>query len=142
MNLPIATIHVSAAVITNDKQQFLLVRKKGSRYFMQAGGKIEANETALETLIRELKEELKVTVMPNQLHYLGDYSAPAANEIDHLVSASLYHLSLITSDIRPNAELEEVCWTTIEQSQQLQLAPLTAEIIIPLIKKTLFNQVC
>jgi 8-oxo-dGTP diphosphatase len=142
MNLPIATIHISAAVITNDKQQFLLVRKKGSRYFMQAGGKIEANETALQALIRELQEELKLTVMAKQLHYLGHYSAPAANEINHIVSASLYHLTLVTDEVKPYAELEEVCWTTIEQSQQLLLAPLTADIIIPLIKKTIFNHPC
>ncbi|MCO6524323.1 MAG: NUDIX domain-containing protein [Candidatus Schmidhempelia sp.] len=139
MNLSSTTIYISAAIITNDKQQLLLVRKKGSPYFMQAGGKIEANETPLQALIRELQEELKLTVTAKQLRYIGHYSSTAANEINHMLSAVLYHLPLTAGNFNPAAELEEVRWMTIEQSQQLLLAPLTAEIIIPIIKKTIFN---
>lgn len=59
-------IHIATALIFNDKGQTLLVRKKGSRFFMQAGGKIDAEETPAQALARELKEELGITVSLNE----------------------------------------------------------------------------
>ena len=51
-------ILLAAAYITNSEGQILLVRKRGSAYYMQAGGKLEAGETPLQALQRELDEEL------------------------------------------------------------------------------------
>ncbi|WP_218777473.1 NUDIX domain-containing protein [Acetobacter orientalis] len=51
---------LATALIVNTRKQVLLVRKKGTTAFMQAGGKIAPQETPLEALIRELKEELDI----------------------------------------------------------------------------------
>jgi len=46
-------IQIAAAIIINDHDEILLVRKEGSIYFMQAGGKIEIGETPIQALVRE-----------------------------------------------------------------------------------------
>lgn len=49
------TIHIAAAVLMDDNERLLLVRKRGTEYFMQPGGKIEPGEEALSALVRELR---------------------------------------------------------------------------------------
>ncbi|WP_288384493.1 NUDIX domain-containing protein, partial [uncultured Acinetobacter sp.] len=51
------TIRVAAAIIFNDDQQLLLVRKRNTTFFMQVGGKLEANESSEAAIIRETFEE-------------------------------------------------------------------------------------
>ena len=47
-------ITVAAAVILNDKNQLLLVRKQNTQFFMQVGGKLEPNEPPEQTMLREI----------------------------------------------------------------------------------------
>jgi 8-oxo-dGTP diphosphatase len=47
-------IRIAAAVIANPEGLILLVRKRNTLFFMQSGGKLDACETALATLAREL----------------------------------------------------------------------------------------
>ena len=49
------TIRISAALMDDDAGRLLLVRKAGTRWFMQPGGKVEPGETALSALERELR---------------------------------------------------------------------------------------
>ncbi|WP_392565757.1 NUDIX domain-containing protein [Utexia brackfieldae] len=138
MNAKIPVIRIAAVIITNPFHQILLVRKKGSTYFMQAGGKIEPAESALEAAIRELQEELILTVKPNQLRYLGQHTAPAANEPNHNVIADLFYMTTEQYPITAAAEIEEVQWVTIADAKKLKLAPLTLNTIIPIIE----NNIC
>ncbi|ANI79720.1 MULTISPECIES: NUDIX domain-containing protein [Sphingobium] len=52
------TIRIAAALIDSDRGRMLLVRKAGTPWFMQAGGKIEESETPFPAPQRELLEEL------------------------------------------------------------------------------------
>lgn len=57
----------------NSKRQIFIQDRRGHKkpdwgYF---GGEIEQNETPLEAVIRESKEELDVDIKPNELNYLG-----------------------------------------------------------------------
>jgi 8-oxo-dGTP pyrophosphatase MutT (NUDIX family) len=53
-------IRITAAVIRDRQGRVLLVRKRGTSAFMQPGGKIDTNESALAALAREVCEELAV----------------------------------------------------------------------------------
>lgn len=130
-------INISAAIITNDNKQFLLVRKQHSPFYMQAGGKIESEETPIQALIRELQEELNLLTRPESFDYLGQYSAPAANEKNHNVNAHLFWLTVPHVDFVANAELAQVGWYSLAQAKKLMLAPLTRDIILPIIEKQL-----
>lgn len=125
-------IRIAAALIEDGAGRLLLVRKRGTTRFMQAGGKIEGGETAFEALARELGEELGFTPEPAQTNYVGRYSAEAANEPGHVVVAELYRVRAPGERFAMGAELEEMLWVTAAAARALPLAPLTRDCVLPL----------
>ncbi|WP_230483321.1 NUDIX hydrolase [Sphingomonas sp. Leaf21] len=123
-------IHIAAALIEDASGRVLLVRKAGTRFFMQAGGKIEPGEDAATALCRELEEEIGLVVSPADLRPLGHFDAPAANEPDHRVDAHVFHLRT-GHDPVPAAEIEEVIWVDPAAPIPLPVAPLTRDHILP-----------
>ena len=116
------TIHIAAAIILDNFGNMLVVKKKNTIFFMQPGGKIEAGETAIETLKRELKEEIGSEIV--DANYIGKFSAPAANEPDHVVEAEMFE-TILSNEAAPAAEISEINWVNIENTSEINLAPLT-----------------
>jgi 8-oxo-dGTP diphosphatase len=128
------TIRIAAVVIVDEVGRLLLVRKRGTDRFMQAGGKIDPGETAEEATVRELEEELGAQVDPAGLEYWGRFSAAAANERNHVVDAEAYYLAVSTStssSIAAAAEIEEIVWVLPADAVALPLAPLTRDVLLP-----------
>lgn len=124
-------ILIAAAVIRNTHGQLLLVRKLGSSYYMQAGGKLEANESPLQALQRELHEELAIKPEDSaSAEPLGYFECMAANEPDHQVHAHIFTLTL-DFPAQARAELAEVRWVSLEEIHALKLAPLLVQHILP-----------
>ena len=92
---------------------------------------MEPDELPINALCRELQEELALNINPSRLRYLGQYSAAAANEPGHLVTAEIIHL-LVVSEVVPAAEIEEVAWVDPVAPGDLALAPPTRDLILPL----------
>jgi 8-oxo-dGTP diphosphatase len=130
-----APIRIAAALIVDFSGRLLLVRKRGTAAFMQAGGKIEGGETALEALTRELAEELDYALRPGEARPLGRYRAAAANEPGRIVEADLFHLPARDTRFTLGAELEESVWASPDEAAGLTLAPLTRECVIPLARR-------
>lgn len=124
-------IRIVAAVIRNDAGQVLLVRKRGTQAFMQPGGKREPGEDDLTALARELDEELGCRFDPATARFLGQFSAPAANEPDHIVEAAVYDVA-VQGAVVLQAEIEELVWIDpAAPPSALLLAPLTRDHILP-----------
>jgi len=82
------SIRIAAGLIVDAAGCCLLVRKRGTTTFMQAGGKIEPHESAAQALAREIGEELGLRLPPHLPEYLGAFTAIAANETDSLGDTS------------------------------------------------------
>ena len=60
--MPSSDIHVSAVVVRNSRGEVLCVRKKGTALFQFPGGKLEFAESSLDAVIREVNEELGISL--------------------------------------------------------------------------------
>ena len=134
-------IRVSALVLLHPhRRELLMVRKAGTTSFMLPGGKPEAGETAEETIVREIEEELGLSLRRERLRAFGTFSAVAANEADHRVIGDVFCYEglpdrLDVDDIRHLAEIAEAGWFPIDplpaDTADRQFAPLTRNEVIP-----------
>jgi 8-oxo-dGTP diphosphatase len=127
----VPTLRIVASVIRDPQGRWLLVRKRGTTAFMQAGGKLEPGETAAEALVRELGEELGMSVTVDELAHVGRFEAPAANEPGYLIDVDVFHAPY-PGDVEPLAEIEELRWVDVEHPGDLELAPLIVDHMVPL----------
>jgi 8-oxo-dGTP pyrophosphatase MutT (NUDIX family) len=128
------TIRIAAALIRNEAGHVLLVRKRGTSFFMQPGGKIEPEETARAALVRELREELGLSIDEAFPRYLGKFVAAAAGEEGRLVEAETFAVRL-EGPVAAAAEIEDIAWIDPFGSPSLPLAALSRDHILPLARE-------
>lgn len=124
-------ITVAAAIIMNQDHQFLVVRKKNTEFYMQVGGKIEPNELPSACLLREIKEEILVNAQITE--DLGCVITQAANEPEYKLKAYLFKVDILGT-AQASSEIEDIQWIDLHNYQNFPLAPLTREIVLPLLK--------
>ncbi|MBH2002847.1 MAG: NUDIX domain-containing protein [Moraxellaceae bacterium] len=121
------TITVAAAIILNEQNQLLLVRKQNTQAFMQVGGKLESNEPPEVAIQREILEEIGCESEIKQ--FVGRFETAAANEPDHLLVSYVYEVELKQTP-HIAAEIAEMKWIDLHDQSTL-LAPLTQYVVIP-----------
>lgn len=120
--MPTPEIHVSAVIFHNSEGHVLCVRKKNTTAFQFPGGKPDLGETPLQAAVREVEEEIGVTLDDALLSPRGTFRAAAANEANYEVIADIFSYP---SPIIPNiaAEIAEYAWVDLAQPH-VELAPL------------------
>jgi 8-oxo-dGTP diphosphatase len=90
--------------------RILCARSRGKDVFYIPGGKLEAGETELDALLREIKEELAVDLVPETVRAFGTYRARAHGHADGVEVV----MSCYTADYQgvpsASAEIEELDW--------------------------------
>ena len=99
------TIEVVAAIIVKDGK--ILATQRGYGEYKDGwefpGGKVQQGETAEEAIVREIEEELRVTIHPDKFVTTVDYDYPNFHLTMHCF------LSSITKWL-PRDELDTVDW--------------------------------
>ena len=124
-------LSIVAALIRDEAGRVLLVRKRGTAAFMQPGGKIDAGESDLAGLAREIAEELGCCVDRHTARAFGTFECAAAHEPGVQLRASVYAVD-IAGTVTPQAEIEQVIWVDPRALADLPLAPLTRDHVLPL----------
>jgi 8-oxo-dGTP diphosphatase len=119
---------IGLAVMDGDR--VLLVKKRGSDFLILPGGKPEKNETDVQTLSRELDEELGCRLVCDQLTFLGTFSDEAAGMPGVNVTVRLYAGSVVGTPI-PHAEIDSIVWWAPTGHPQSVLAPSLKNSILP-----------
>ncbi len=123
-------IQTISAVILSESGQLLLVRKQGSAIFIQPGGKPEPGESALETLARELDEELGVAMVEGSAIRLGSFEDEAVHEVGWRIRTETWIVT-ITGVPAAAGEIAELCWVDPAAPGALNIAPLSRHHILP-----------
>jgi len=97
---------------------------------MLPGGKAEIGERPLDTLRRELHEELDLQLEEADFQPLGHFQAPAANEPGHQVEADVF-MARLPRAVTVQAELEELGWLALAPCEREDIAPLLRRHIMP-----------
>lgn len=121
-------IHKAAGIIIRDKR-LLVTRASGSDIFIAPGGKLEFGERAHSALIRELKEELGITVTEDALKHYGVFRAEAAGEKDVTVVMDVFMVQSWTGDIGPHREVDEIAWA--DSHTKHAMGSIFAQAVIP-----------
>jgi 8-oxo-dGTP diphosphatase len=115
-------INVVAVAIVRD-QRLLVVRKQSGGKWILPGGKPETGESELETVRREVEEELSCTV--SDLHPLGRFVDQAAHQAGARVWLTVY-TGRLNGTPRPGREIDRLRWSPLAQIGDL--APVHAQI--------------
>ncbi|WP_433337935.1 NUDIX hydrolase [Spirillospora sp. CA-294931] len=92
--------------------RILSTRSRGKDAYYLPGGKREPGETDLDTLCREIEEELTVTIDPATATYKGTWEAQAHGHAAGITVRMTCYTAAYTGTLAPSHEIEEVIWLT------------------------------
>jgi ADP-ribose pyrophosphatase YjhB (NUDIX family) len=101
------TLHTAGLVVIQNRK-ILLAFSSNKKAFYLPGGKTAAGETAVEGLIREIKEELNLGICAEELSYLMHITAPAFGEQPGIVMEQDCYRYHLTTAVQPAAEIDAV----------------------------------
>jgi len=126
-------IYKASGVIVVDRK-VLVERSVNKEYFIHPGGKIEAGETPEQAVIRELKEELGITVRQEDLLFFDENTAPAAHSPEVQVHMKVFIVRKWSGDIAPASEVAEIRWLSSEVPQDIKVGSIMQHETIPKLK--------
>ena len=103
--------------IKNNK--ILSTRSKGKEVFYIPGGKREGNESDLETLVREVKEELSVDILPETAKLYGVFEAQAHGISKGVIVRMKCYMANFVGEIKADNEIEEIVWLTTNDCEKI-----------------------
>ena len=124
-------VEVVCAVIRNDKNEIFCCKRGPGRalegYWEFPGGKVEANETHEETIVREIREELKTTIEP--IKYIG-VSNYEYKDIEKPFSITMYayECKLIQGKLELTEHTEKK-WVMVEGLKSIKFAAADLPIV-------------
>src|SRR5208337_1159088 len=90
--------------------------------FYMPGGKREPGETDVQTLVREIREELSVDLVPGSLKWMGVFEAPAHGKPKGTVVRLPCYTGEYKGSLVPAAEVEEIAWLSYADKAKLSEA--------------------
>ncbi len=124
-------VEVVCAVIRNDKGEIFCCKRGPGRaldgFWEFPGGKVEPNETYEETIVREIKEELKTTIEP--FKYIG-VSNHEYKDLEKPFSITMYayECKLIEGELELTEHTEKK-WVKVEDLKNINFAAADLPIV-------------
>lgn len=106
------------AWIRIENKKILSTRSKGKDTYYFPGGKREAGETDEKALIREIKEELTVDLIPESLRFFGKFEAQAHGHQAGTKVVMTCYMADYEGVLTPNAEIEEIAWLNYQDKER------------------------
>lgn len=100
-------------------KSILSTKSYGKDKYYIPGGKREMGETDEEALIREISEELSVTIDPVTLQYMGTYEAQAHSHEEGIIVKMTCYSGEYSGELKASAEIEEMRWLTYSDKDKI-----------------------
>lgn len=121
------------AIVIDDNKLLLVNHQKGSHsYWLLPGGGVEQKETLTQALIRELKEELELTIKPQELLFTCESISPGGRHVLHHYFKAQIKKGLLR--VNPDHRLKGAAWMSKEQLKQQTVYPDIKELLIKLLE--------
>lgn len=91
-------------------RRLLAARSSGRDLFYLPGGKREPGESDVQTLVREIREELVVTIDPATVAPVGTFEALADARNDGRSVRLACYTADAEGELAPSREIEELAW--------------------------------
>ena len=99
--------------------RILLTRSYGKDKYYIPGGKRERGETDEQALIREISEELSVTIDESSLQSVGIFQAQAHGQPEGVFVKMTCYSAGYTGEIKASSEIESIKWLTYSDKDQV-----------------------
>jgi len=101
----------TVAWVRLENGRILCARPRGKDIFYIPGGKREGTESDLQTLLREITEELAVALLPETVTHVGTYEAgqPYSDPAGAVVRMSCY-MGDYSGTLTASNEIDELAW--------------------------------
>ncbi|VVJ15406.1 putative MutT family protein [Amycolatopsis camponoti] len=90
--------------------RILSTRSRGKQVYYLPGGKREAGETDVETLVREIREEVSVEIAEPTIAPAGVFEAQADGKAAGIVVRMTCFTADYTGTLAASSEIEEIAW--------------------------------
>ena len=92
--------------------KILSTRSKGKDKYYLPGGKRESGETDIETLAREIKEELMVDIVESTAKFYGVFEAQAHGKEEGVLVKMTCYTADHLGELKADSEIAEIAWLT------------------------------
>ena len=99
-------------------RKILSTLSKGKATYYIPGGKREGDESDIDALVREIKEELSIDLIPSQQEFIGTFEAQAHGKGEGVVVKMTCYSGPYTGELEPDSEIEEMVWFTHKDREQ------------------------
>jgi 8-oxo-dGTP diphosphatase len=113
MTEPMACFRVAVNAVIERNGRYLLARRRDIGWWHLVGGGLEYGETIQQGLLREVREEIGVSI--DILRLVGVYAKPQKQEV---VLTFLCHLAADTTEPKTSEEITEIGWFATDDLPQ------------------------
>lgn len=92
--------------------KILSTRSRGKDVYYLPGGKREPGETDVQTLVREIREELDVAIAPGSATHAGTFQAQAHGHAAGIAVRMTCYTADYQGTLAPSSEIDELIWLT------------------------------
>ena len=92
--------------------KILSTRSKGKDKYYLPGGKREGHESDMETLVREIKEELTVDIIESTARFYGVFEAQAHGKEEGVLVKMTCYTAEYSGELKADSEIAELDWLT------------------------------
>ena len=122
-------MRVAVAIIVDEQQRILITRRPlhapfGAGMWEFPGGKLEENETPIDALIREIKEEVDLDV--HDCEFLGEINHTYAH---HSVALLIYYVRIFQGVAKAREMQMDLRWVDLERLQEFEFPAANQQII-------------